>query len=240
MKQNIRALLWLALPVAIFTLIVCAVPVVVGILLASGKISDINAMHIVAYIFGVIAILTGWYTIRLTFKRGNDAKSQFYGFPILRVGAIYVSVQLTASILSIIFADYLPVGILAPVFVVLFCVAAAGLATTAATRDEIQRQDVELKKKVSKMRELQSLGNTMLRHCEDAELRKELQKFSDALRYSDPVSSDALEAIEYDLTACMQDLQTAVVDADNAAAMQLCKRAQNLLTERNRLCKLNK
>ena len=223
-----KTLIYLAVAIGIFTLIAC------------GMLPNFNAVFVVAYLFGVLAILTGWYTVRLTLKHGKDARSQFYGFPILRVGAIYVVLQLVASILSMAFAKHLPIGILLPVFVVLFCVAAAGLATTAATRDEIHRQDTELKKKVSNMRKLQSLGSTMLRHCEDEQLKKEIQKLSDSLRYSDPVSSEALDGIENDLTACMQDLQAAVVDADKAAAIQLCNRAQNLLTERNRLCKLNK
>lgn len=223
-----KSLIYLGVAIGVFTLIACAM------------LANFNAMFVVAYLFCVLALATGWYTLRLTFKKGKDAKSQFYGFPILRIGAIYVVIQFAASILSMIFAKHLPVGIMLPAFFVLFCFAAGGLLATSATRDEIDRQDQVLKKKVSKMRELQSMSRTMLQNCEDAELKKELEKLADALRYSDPVSSDALATTESNLSACMQELQASIIDGDISSALQLCKRAQQTLIERNRLCKLNK
>ncbi len=68
----------------------------------------------------------------------------------------------------------------------------------------------------------------------------EVKRFSEDVRYSDPVSSDALAEIERDLSAAVEELQSAIVDGDNGAALQLVKKADNLLKERNRLCKLNK
>ena len=223
-----KSLIYLGIAIGVFTLIACAM------------LANFNAMFVVAYLFGVLALATGWYTLRLTFKKGKDAKSQFYGFPILRIGAIYVIIQFAASILSMIFAKHLPVGIMLPAFFVLFCFAAGGLLATSATRDEIHRQDTELKKKVSKMRELQSMSRTMLQNCEDAELKKELEKLADALRYSDPVSSNALENVEKELTICINELQRAILEDDKSGAIGLCKRAVAILAERNRLCKLNK
>lgn len=113
--------------------------------------------------------------------------------------------------------------------------AAIGLIAADTVAEEIQAQDVRLKVNVSFMRDLQSKVNRMAAQCELAELRQ----LSEDIRYSDPVSSDALAEIERDLAAAVDDLQAAVVDGDWQAARTLCRNASALLTERNRLCKLN-
>ena len=67
-----------------------------------------------------------------------------------------------------------------------------------------------------------------------------LKKLAEELRYSDPVSSAALTEIERDLSAAVEELQAAVIDADTSAVKHLCRKASALLAERSRLCKLNK
>ena len=67
-----------------------------------------------------------------------------------------------------------------------------------------------------------------------------LFRSAEDIRFSDPVSSAALEAAEADLSACIDDLQQAVLDNDCEAALSLEKRAEMLLSERNRQCKLEK
>ena len=117
--------------------------------------------------------------------------------------------------------------------------AAVGFIAADAMRDEVERQDVQLKKDVSAMRALQSKVNGIVGLC-GADIRPEVTKLAEELRYSDPVSSEALAEIEAELTAYADELQAAVVDGDNASARELCRKISVTLLERNRLCKLNK
>ncbi|MCI9393105.1 MAG: hypothetical protein HFF65_12080 [Oscillospiraceae bacterium] len=80
----------------------------------------------------------------------------------------------------------------------------------------------------------------MIQLAQDDSIRTALEKFAEDIRFSDPVSSAALEAAEADLSACIDDLQQAVLDNDCEAALSLEKRAEMLLSERNRQCKLEK
>lgn len=86
------------------------------------------------------------------------------------------------------------------------------------------------------MRSLQSKANQMAAQCSLPEVRQ----FCENIRYSDPVSSEALAEIERDLSAAVDDLQAAIVDGDNGVISQLARKADTLLSERNRVCKLNK
>jgi len=62
--------------------------------------------------------------------------------------------------------------------VLLLALAVVGCITVDAMRDEIVRQDDVLKKKVSSMRELQSLAASLVSQCADASLKPTLQRSS--------------------------------------------------------------
>ena len=131
---------------------------------------------------------------------------------------------------------WIPVWAAVLVYAIALGVAAIGLISADAVREEIQRQDVKLKKDVSFMRNLQSKVCQMATQCDAPELKR----FAEDIRYSDPVSSDALGDIEQELAAAVEALQAAVVDGDSESVAQLCRKASAVLAERNRLCKLGK
>ena len=93
---------------------------------------------------------------------------------------------------------------------------------------------------VKRMRSLQSKLNQMAAQCDNPDAATAVKQFAGEMRYSDPVSSEALADIERDLAAAVEELQSAIVDGDSAATKQLCRKASGILAERNRLCKLNK
>ena len=125
-------------------------------------------------------------------------------------------------------------------FAVTLAAAAVGCIAADMMRDEVERQDAKLKKDVSPMRAMQSKANALVNQCDAPELRAALQKLAEDFRFSDPVSSDALADVEMSLSACLDELQRSLTDGDLDSAAVLCRRAAATLTERNRLCKLNK
>ena len=174
----------------------------------------------------------------IAFLRHPGAKSRFYGFPIAKIGAVYWLVQLIAGLLAMALGSWIPVWLAVLVYTAALGAAAIGLIAADAVADEIHAQDDKLKKNVTVMRTLQSQVSQL--DCTDPEAAAAVKKFAEELHYSDPVSSPALEEAERDLSAAVANLQSAVMDNDTPAIKQLCRTASQLLTERNRLCKLNK
>ena len=201
-----------------------------------------NPVFFVSGVFTLIAIAAQIYVIRTSFYHEEGAKSKFYGFPIAKIGTLYLVVQMVLGLvfMALGLVVSVPVWISLVLYVVLLGAAAVGLISTEATRDEIMWQDRKLKKNVSCMRRLQSKAMAMVPLAKDASVRTALEKFAEDIRFSDPVSSAALEAAEADLSACIDDLQQAVLDNDCNVALSLEKKAEMLLAERNRLCKLEK
>lgn len=227
-KSEIRSYIVLAIVFAVFTVISFAVPF------------DKNSIFGFGYIFGCIAIVFQVYFFKISFFVEGDAKSKFYGFPIARVGGIYLAVQMIASFIEMAVGKYIPFWVVLIINVLIIAFAAVGCIATDAVRDEIERQDVNLKKVVNRMRNLQSLASSLEGQCSDAGLKKILNKLAEEFRYSDPVSADPTEALEEDLFIQLQDVQKAIVDGDTESVAKLCEGVILTLRERNRLCAINK
>ena len=193
----------------------------------------------ISYVFAVVALAVQIYAYPKAFD-GENVKSKFYGFPIARVSTIYLVAQLVLSLTFMIAGKWVPVWIPVILFVLMLGAAAIGFVAAEGMRDEVERQDVVHKANVGTMRALQSKSVFIASQCDDPETKKALNVFAEALRFSDPVSSDALADIEENLTGLVEELGNAVMDKDYSAAKSLCAKATSLLADRNRMCKLNK
>lgn len=227
-EKEKKGVLVLALLFVVYTLIVLAVPFAKG------------GMFWLTYLFTAAAFGVQVYVFKLSFEKEKGAKSKFYGFPIARIGVLYLAVQLVLGLVFIALAAVAPVWLALVLYLALLAAAAVGVVATDSIRDEVERQDTQLKADVAAMRALQSQAAALPARCEDATAKAALEKLSEEFRYSDPVSAPALTDLETDMAATMDELATAVTDSDNAAVLTLCKKISATLAERNRLCKLNK
>lgn len=199
-----------------------------------------TAVFWVSFVFTLIAFGVVGASFYIAFIINPDAKSRFYGFPIAKIGAIYGLVQLIAGLVFMALAVYAPVWLAVLVYAIALGAAVIGLISAEAVAEEIHNQDAKLKKDVTLMRSLQSKLNQLAAQCDNPDAAAEVKRFAEEMRYSDPVSSEALADIERDLAAAVEELQSAIVDGDSAATKQLCRKASGILVERNRLSKLNK
>lgn len=227
-EKEKKGVLVLALLFVVYTLIVLAVPFAKG------------GMFWLTYLFTAVAFGVQAYVFKLSFEKEVGAKSKFYGFPIARVGVLYLAVQLVLGLVFMALAAVAPVWLALVLYLALLVAAAVGVIATDSIRDEVERQDAQLKKDVATMRALQSKAAALPARCEDTTAKAALEKLAEEFRYSDPVSAPALADLETDMAATMEELSVAVTDGDNAAVLALCKKISATLAERNRLCKLNK
>ena len=227
-KNAARGYVVLALALAIFSVVAFVIPF------------SHTTVFWIGYGFGALAILFQLYIFNIAHTANGDARSRFYGFPIVRIGICYLAAQLVASVIEMALAKLLPVWVPVLVNVVMLALALVGCITVDAMRDEIDRQDGQLKKNVSNMRELQSLSAALVGQCSDESLKQTLQKLADEFRYSDPVSSEKTREIEEDMKSQLGDIQQALVEGDSDGARSLCGKLMGSLKERNRICSVSK
>lgn len=195
-----------------------------------------TAVFWLSFGFTLVAFaVTGW-ALYTAFLKNPGATSRFYGFPIARIGVIYGGGQLVCGLAFMALGKWIPTWLAVLVYAAMLGAAVIGLMGAETVVDTIHGQDQKLKQDVRFMRDLQSKVNQMAAQCS----LPEVKQFCENIRYSDPVSSEALAEIDLDLSAAVDNLQSAIVDGDNIAIRQLAQKADNVLSERNRLCKLNK
>lgn len=194
----------------------------------------------IAYIFGVIAIAFQIYVFKIAFEKGNDVKSKFYGFPIAKLGVVYLGVQLAISLVEMCLAAIIPMWVSVIVNVLLIAVVLIGCIAADVMRDEIARQDIKIKTDVSNMRALQSQTASFVGMCQDEEVKKVLKDLADEFKYSDSVTSEATKELETELKFLVSEIQRALVDEDMKSVESFCMRTKVSLAERNRVCKLEK
>jgi O-phosphoseryl-tRNA(Cys) synthetase len=74
----------------------------------------------------------------------------------------------------------------------------------------------------------------------DPELKKALQKLSETIRYSDPMSNAAVADIEGQIMQNMNDLRVRIENTQNREAVQICRDIEVLFLQRNSLLKATK
>ena len=195
-----------------------------------------TAVFWLSFGFTLVAFaVTGW-ALYTAFLKKPGSTSRFYGFPIARIGVIYGGGQLVCGLVFMALGKWIPTWLAVLVYAAMLGAAVIGLMGAETVVDTIQSQDQKMKQDVRFMRDLQSKVNQMAAQCS----LPEVKQFCENIRYSDPVSSEALAEIDLDLSAAVDNLQSAIIDGDNIAIRQLAQKADNVLSERNRLCKLNK
>ncbi len=223
-----RGYLLVALALAVFNVIAFFAPFVK------------NGVFAAAYLFGCVAIVSQIYFFKVSFADGKEVKSKFYGFPIVRIGLIYLVVQLVVSLLEMCMAVILPLWVPVLLNVVITAAAFAGAIAADIVRDEIERQEVYLKKNVSMMRKLQSKAADLMEMGKGMKAEAIIANLAEELRYSDPVSGEQTEELEAGLDGLLKELQEAVERKDEEITERLAKKCLLNLKERNRVCRLGK
>lgn len=229
-KNTARMLIVAAIAFVIYNVIVFMVPI----------FDTYSEVFWPSYIFTVIAFVVVGASVYLGVVARPDAKSKFYSFPIAKIGLIYFVIQLIAGLVIMLLGDIIPSWLALLLFLVGLGAALIGLIGVDAVVDNIQQMDRKQQADTSRMRALQSRVSQMAAQCAGNDAAAEVRNLAEEFRFSDPVSSESLFAVENDLFANVNMLQQAVVDGDAAQIRQLCAKTAAVLGERNRLCKLNK
>lgn len=199
---------------------------VIGFVIPTAKTSTFW----IAYAFSDIAFIVQIVIWKFAFREKDTLKSKFLGIPIISVGIIYLISQLIA------FAIFTALPLTASWIAVLVCALILGISGlcligTKTGRKEINRVEEKVEKKVFYIKSLQ-VDIEMLTNAEtDADTKAALTELAEKIRFSDPMSNDALADLEAEITEKVKELKT----ADNKA--EIITVLDSLITERNKKAK---
>lgn len=226
-KRIKQAIVIMAVILVVFSLVVFVVPFHKG------------GTFWIAYLTEVIAIVAQIPIFKLAYDNANDLKSKVLGFPIFRVGYIYLGVQTVVSV--ILFAlgaifENLPTWIALVLCIVILAFAFVGSIATDIAREEVEKIEYTTEKHTSIMKQLRMESALLPSLTADSVLKKKLEQLAEQFQFSDPVSNPALEKIETVLTDKLSELRRAMESSDSSVEQRISD-LEKKLEERNLMCK---
>lgn len=187
----------------------------------------------VAYAFSVVAFASQIGIWNVAFGKDNTLKSKFLGFPVVHIGVVYLIVQ------TVVFAVFMAVPTLPVWSAIVVCALVLGISaicmiSTEVGRGEIERIETKVKQKVFYIKSLQVDVELLAKNESDSAVKAELEKLTEKIRFSDPMSCPELEALEAEIAIKINTLKTA------ADKLTVIAETNTLLTERNAKVKILK
>ena len=192
----------------------------------------------IGYVFITLSFI-GQFICTYFALRENEAQKTFYRISLIKT-------SYTGLILSFLFGGLcmlispLPywVGIIICAVILTFNVTAVAKASAAV--EIVEAIDEKVKSKTSFIRSLTADAETLMLSAESESVKIECKKVYEAVRYSDPMSNEALAHEEEQIKAKYIEFSKAVKDNDIEMTREVAKQFVSLIEMRNKKCKLLK
>ena len=183
----------------------------------------------IAYVFTAAAFAAQIIIWRTAL--GKEAlKSKFLGFPLVHIGIVYAVIQVIAFAVFM-FVPTLPVWSAIVVCSVIAGISAVCMISADAGRDEIERVEAKVQKKVFYIRELQADIELLADNETNADVKKALTQLAEKIRFSDPMNNEQLADLEDKISTKIEELKT------TSSQLEIITELNSLLDERNKKCK---
>lgn len=187
----------------------------------------------IAFVFTCIAFASQILIWNIGFKDNTPLKSKFLGIPVVRVGYIYLVLQLIALAVLVAYPA-LPVWVTIIINVLIVGISAICMITAEIGRDIVSNVEKKIQSKVSYIRDIQADIEMVAERESDSSVKQKILKLAEKIRYSDPISSDELSELEKRISDKVKELNS--VDDKSAVVDEI----ELLLLERNKKCKIYK
>ena len=186
-----------------------------------------------AYAFTAIDFASQIVIWKFAFKGADTLKSKFLGIPLISVGITYLIIQIIVFAIFMAF-PIVPTWIAIVVCALILGISAICLIGTETGREEINRVEEKVEKKVFYIKSLQVDVEMLVSAETDTDTKMALTKLAEKIRFSDPMSDEVLVDLEAEISAKVKELKT----AENKLAIIAV--LDSLITERNKKAKLLK
>lgn len=187
----------------------------------------------IAYVFTAAAFAAQIGIWKTALGKEKTLKSKLLGFPVVHIGIVYAVIQVVAFVVFMLMPT-LPAWSAVVVCSVIAGASVACMISGNAGRNEIERVEAKVRKKVFYIRELQADVGLMADVETDADIKTALTQLAEKIRYSDPMSNEQLAELENKISIKIAELKAATNKLGSIAELN------SLLDERNKKCKILK
>lgn len=209
-----------------------------AIILAIFGFADHTAAFWLSFVFLWISFAVALVSFALLKNRSIQPRDWLLGYPIMSHCVIYLAVEAVAAILFMTLDVF--TGLTWTVaFVVQMLILAGHLVLNIScflSKEIIEEVEHNVAVKSTHLKLLQVDVEMVAEKSINTEVKQAYTKLAERIRYSDPMSSDAIKGLEDELDDVIAQAKHAVAVSDDQNALILCRKADLLLTERNKKC----
>lgn len=171
--------------------------------------------------------------------KADSANKLFYNISLIRISYSGMIVSFIVGGLCMLIPS-LPNAFGIIVCAIVLAVNALAVIKSMVVIEEVERIDKKIKVQTFFIKSLTVDADTLMASAKSDAVKAECRKVYEAIRYSDPMSNDALSSVESEITIKFAAL-TEAVKADNGAKVaELANEVMILVGERNKKCMLLK
>ncbi len=189
----------------------------------------------------VIMLLGYAYAILATFiafGKADTNEKTFYGIPLVYNGfATFVVVAITSALFMIL---NLPIIVMAIITIIVLAISAIGLVKRNAAREAIEATGEKVKQQTAYIRLLTADAEHLVTVSKTPEIKVNVKKVYEAIRFSDPMSNDALADVETRIQYEFAALTNAVKNENAELVASISTEILELVDARNKKCKVLK
>ena len=219
-KNSTKGYVILGILFALISIIAFAVPTVK------------TATFWIAYVFTAAAFAAQIIIWRTALGK-ETLKSKFLGFPVVHIGIVYTVIQVIAFAVFM-FVPTLPTWSAIVVCSVIAGISAVCMISADAGRNEIERVEAKVQKKVFYIRELQADIELLADNETNADVKTALTQLAEKIRFSDPMSNEQLADLENKISTKVAELKT------TSSKLEIITELNLLLDERNKKSRILK
>lgn len=224
--------------IGIWAILLMLFNVITFVAAAQSETNRFTASFWIGYSLITLTFVGQLFCARSAFLSKNSARL-FYSLPLFKVSYIGSIVSFIVGIICMVISA-MPwwIGVIACSIVL--AGTAIAVMSSGAKVDYIDQIDQKIKVQTAFIRLLTADAEGLPARAKSDAAKAACQKVYEAARYSDPMSSDALLAIEGKISAQMEVLSAAVAAGNDEQIVAAAEEVTLLIGDRNRKCKVLK
>lgn len=228
---NYYAVCWVVAFIVLNAIVFIMPNVITGINMVLGS-------FFVGYILIDIAFLGQLLCSYIFFKEDRKEKV-FLNLPIITISFSALIVSLIVGIICMVVPGFpFWLGVIICLLVLGFY--AISIVKAKAAGQMVGEIDDKVKEQTVFVKSLTADSQSLIAYAKNDKTKAMCEKVYEAIRYSDPMSSDALSSIETEITLRFNDFSKMVKEENNEGLEKLCEDIIVLINDRNQKCKLFK
>ena len=192
----------------------------------------------VGYVFITLALVGQLVCAKVAFNAKNLQKL-FYNLPLITISWTGLITSFVVGGLCMLISP-LPYWVGVIVCAIVLAVVAIAVAKASIAVDAVADVDNKIKMQTFFIKSLTVDAESLLARAQSNDIKIECKKVYEAIRYSDPMSNDALAGCESQITLKFAELVSAVSENDAENVKKMAREVITLVDERNKKCRLLK